>query len=158
MVEISCTINGEAWSGEVEESRVLVDFLRREHQLTGTRVACDHAACGACTVLLDGLPVAACATLAFEADGGAISTIEGLADADGRLHPLQQAFLDESVFQCGFCSSGIIMLATALLDAKPDPSRQDIVEWMGANVCRCTGYTQIIDAIAHCTGKQKRLP
>ena len=158
MVEINCTINGEAWSGEVEENRVLVDFLRRDRRLTGTRVACDHAACGACTVLLNGLPVAACATLAFEADSSAISTIEGLADADGRLHPLQQAFLDESVFQCGFCSSGMIMLAKALLDTKPDPSRQEIIEWMGANVCRCTGYTQIIDAVAHCAEKQKRLP
>lgn len=158
MVEISCIINGGAWSGQVEENRVLVDFLRRDHRLTGTRVACDHAACGACTVLLNGLPVAACATFAFEADGGAVSTVEGLAGADGRLHPLQQTFLDEAVFQCGFCSSGMIMLAKALLDANPDPSRQDIIEWMGANVCRCTGYTQIIDAVAHCAENQKRLP
>jgi aerobic carbon-monoxide dehydrogenase small subunit len=150
MPELALTINGKSWTGTVAENRTLADFLRSEVVLTGTRIACDHAVCGACTVLLDGFPVAACAIFAFQAAGRAISTIEGLEGPDGGLHPIQQAFLANGAFQCGFCASGMILLAKALLDTNPHPDRQEIIRWMSANVCRCTGYSQIVDAVADC--------
>lgn len=148
MIEMACTINGEKWAGAVAENRILADFLRDEAGLVGTRIACNHASCGACTVLLNRVPVAACATFAFEAADGTVLTIEGLQDAEGGLHPLQRHLASRGVFQCGYCASGMILLAKALLDVNRHPTRPEIVEWMSANVCRCTGYEQIIAAIA----------
>ena len=148
MTEVTFTINGGTWSGTVANHTILVDLLRNELGLSGTRIGCDHGACGACTILMNGMPVAACSTFAFEADGADLETIEGLAGADGSLHPLQQAFLDAGVAQCGYCTGGMILLAKALLDTNPHPSRAEIRDWMGANICRCTGYQGILDAIA----------
>ena len=147
LIRLDARVNGEAVALEIQASETLAEVLRERLGLTGTKVSCDVQVCGACTVLLEGLPVSACTTLAYEASGRAVTTIEGLAGADGRLHPLQQAFLDEFAFQCGFCTPGMILAAKALLDERPDVSEQEIVEHMDGNLCRCTGYTPIVRAI-----------
>jgi carbon-monoxide dehydrogenase small subunit len=126
---------------------MLIDILRDRLALTGTKLSCDLATCGACSVLLDGKPVASCSTFAWQADGADICTIEGLAAPDGTLDPVQQAFVDNSAFQCGYCTPGMIVLARALLDHDPNPDRASIRNWMGANICRCTGYEMIIEAV-----------
>ncbi|MDX6732189.1 MAG: hypothetical protein QOC54_2137, partial [Baekduia sp.] len=124
---------------------LLLDLLR-EMGLTGAKPSCEMEVCGACTVQLDGLPVSACTTLAVELDGRAVETVERL-DADGDLHAIQQAFLDHSALQCGFCTPGMVMTAKALLEQDPDPSREDVVHWLEGSICRCTGYATIIDAV-----------
>ncbi|MTW16005.1 2Fe-2S iron-sulfur cluster binding domain-containing protein [Rhodoplanes serenus] len=144
---ITVTINGEARPLRVAPSRTLLDVLRTELGLTGTKKGCDVGDCGACTVLLDGTPVNACLVLAVEADGAAVTTIEGIAPAAGQLHPLQQSFMDLGASQCGFCTPGIIVMAKALLDRHPDPSEEDIRFGLAGNICRCTGYTKIIEAV-----------
>ncbi|MBI5113408.1 MAG: (2Fe-2S)-binding protein [Rhodovulum sp.] len=144
---ITVTINGEARPLRVAPSRTLLDVLRSELGLTGTKKGCDVGDCGACTVLLDGTPVNACLVLAVEADGVAVTTIEGIAPAAGQLHPLQQSFMDLGASQCGFCTPGIIVMAKALLDRHPDPSEEDIRFGLAGNICRCTGYTKIIEAV-----------
>jgi aerobic carbon-monoxide dehydrogenase small subunit len=146
-VGIRVEVNGTAHVLDVPTSLVLADLLREELGLTGTKVACDQAVCGACTVLVDGRPVAACSTFAFQVDGRAVLTIEGLRRADGTPSPVQQAFAERSAFQCGYCTSGMILLATALLAARPLPDRATVVGWLGANVCRCTGYQMIVEAV-----------
>jgi carbon-monoxide dehydrogenase small subunit len=139
-------VNGEPVSADIPDNRLLIDFLREDLALTGTKEACSVGVCGACTVLLDGKPISSCITLAVQADGGAISTIEGVAEGD-RLHPVQQAFLTHGGYQCGICTPGQIMAAKALLEANPHPTRDQIRHWMMGNLCRCTGYYKIIQAI-----------
>jgi carbon-monoxide dehydrogenase small subunit len=146
MKRISLHVNGDQISREIPDNRLLVDFIRYNLGLTGTKEGCSVGACGACTVILDGQPISSCITLAVMADGGDVTTIEGLAK-DDRLHPLQQAFLDYGGFQCGICTPGQIMAAKALLDANAHPSEAEIKAWMMGNLCRCTGYYKIIESI-----------
>jgi carbon-monoxide dehydrogenase small subunit len=143
---VSLTINGRRRDLTIEPRETLAEVLRERLALTGTKVSCDAQVCGACTVLVDAVPVSACTYLAFDADGKRIRTVEGLADGD-RLSPLQQSFIDHAAFQCGFCTPGMLMAATALLDENPHPSRDEVVEGLEGNLCRCTGYAQIIDAV-----------
>ena len=126
--------------------RVVADLLREDLQLPGCKIGCDQAVCGACTVLVDDLPVTACTTFAFELEGKAVTTIEGLA-RDGGLHPIQRAFLEHGAFQCGFCTPGMILSVKALLARHPDPNEGLIRQWLSANICRCTGYQTIVEAV-----------
>lgn len=146
LLPIRLTINGEVREAAVPARRTLTDLLRYDLGLTGTKEACSVGVCGACTVMLDGRHVASCIILAVQADGRAVTTIEGVAAA-GQLHPLQQAFIDHGGFQCGICTPGQIIAAKALLDSNPRPTEHEIKAWMMGNLCRCTGYYQIIEAI-----------
>jgi carbon-monoxide dehydrogenase small subunit len=146
VVEIAVTINGRAHRLAVPPRRVLADVLREDLQLFGCKIGCDQAVCGACTVLVNGMPVTACATFAFEIDGKAVTTIEGLAEGGG-LDPVQRAFLEHGAFQCGFCTPGMILSVKALLARHPDPDEALIRQWLSANICRCTGYQMIIEAV-----------
>jgi aerobic carbon-monoxide dehydrogenase small subunit len=139
-------VNGDERALRIEPRETLAEVLRERLGLTGTKVSCDAQVCGACTVLVDGLGVSACTYLAVDADQRAVRTVEGLG-APGRLSPLQQAFLDNAGFQCGFCTPGMLMAATALLEEDPDPTREAVVHALEGNLCRCTGYAQIIDAV-----------
>ena len=141
------TVNGEATEQLIELAETLAEVLRERLHLTGTKISCDMQVCGACTVLVDGLPVSACTYLAYEARDRDVLTIEGLAEPDGPLHPLQQAFIDENGFQCGFCTPGMILAAKSLLDRNPDACEAEIVAYMEGNLCRCTGYRPIVRAI-----------
>jgi carbon-monoxide dehydrogenase small subunit len=143
---IRVTVNGQAAEGTVEVRTTLVDFLRDTLGLTGTHVGCEHGVCGACTVLHRGEPVRACLLLAVQMDGEAIETVEGLAVGE-RLHPIQQAFWDHHGLQCGFCTPGMLMTVKALLAENPDPSDADIREALSGNLCRCTGYHFIVEAV-----------
>ena len=139
-------VNDRAYEGTVEPRTSLADFLRDGLDLTGTHVGCEHGVCGACTVLLDGEPVRSCLLLAIQLDGARLTTVEGLADGE-RLHPLQQAFWDHHGLQCGFCTPGILLTAKALLDDNPHPTDEQIREAISGNLCRCTGYHFIVEAI-----------
>ena len=141
-------INGDAVELAVAPWRTLLDALRFEAGLTGTKKGCDVGDCGACTVIVDGAPLNSCLMLAVEADGCAIQTVEGLQDASGALHVLQEKFLHHGAAQCGFCTPGLLMMAKALLDENPDPSEAEIRFALAGNICRCTGYTKIIEAVA----------
>jgi aerobic-type carbon monoxide dehydrogenase small subunit (CoxS/CutS family) len=143
---ITGTINGRERTLEVDNSLLLLDLLR-DLGLTGAKPSCEMEVCGACTVQLDGLPVSACTTLAVELDGRTVETVEGVAASDAALHPVQEAFLQHSAFQCGFCTPGMIMSSKALLEANPSPSREDVVHWLEGSICRCTGYEPIVDAV-----------
>jgi aerobic carbon-monoxide dehydrogenase small subunit len=145
-VEIAVTINGRVHRLAVPPRRVLADVLREDLQLLGCKIGCDQAVCGACTVLVDGMPMTACTTFAFELDGRAVTTIEGLA-AGGILDPVQRAFLEHSAFQCGFCTPGMILSVKALLARHPEPDERLIRQWLNANICRCTGYQMIVEAV-----------
>ena len=142
---ITLTVNGTERTGEVEPRRTLADFLRDDLRLTGTHLGCEHGICGACTVLLDGSSVRSCLLFAVQATGAEIATVEGLA-GDG-LHPVQQAFWDEHALQCGFCTPGFLITTVELLRENPDPSDQEIREAIAGNLCRCTGYVNIVKAI-----------
>ncbi|MFQ5954245.1 MAG: (2Fe-2S)-binding protein [Kiloniellales bacterium] len=146
MPTVSMTVNGHEVSGEVEARTLLVQYLRDQLGLTGTHVGCDTSQCGACVVHLDGQSVKSCTVLAMQADGAQVTTIEGLAK-DGELHPMQQAFHEHHGLQCGFCTPGIIMSALDLVDRNPDPSEHEIREWLEGNICRCTGYHNIVKAV-----------
>jgi aerobic-type carbon monoxide dehydrogenase small subunit (CoxS/CutS family) len=146
MVDISVTVNGATHAGPVEARTTLSDFLRDDLDLTGTHVGCEHGVCGACTVIVDGRAVRSCLMLAVQASGSEVTTIEGLAP-DGALGPLQQAMQDSHSFQCGFCTPGFVMQATAFLGARPDAGEQEIREALSGNICRCTGYQSIIDGV-----------
>ncbi|HVT68870.1 MAG TPA: (2Fe-2S)-binding protein [Trebonia sp.] len=146
MVDITVTVNGTAHRRPVEPRTTLADFLRDDLDLTGTHVGCEHGVCGACTVILDGRAVRSCLMLAVQAAGSEVTTIEGLAP-DGQLGPLQQALQDSHSFQCGFCTPGFVMQATAFLGAHPDAAEQEIREALSGNICRCTGYQSIIDGV-----------
>jgi carbon-monoxide dehydrogenase small subunit len=143
---IALALNGRPLRTRVAPAAMLVDLIRDECGLTGTKIGCDQGTCGACTVLIDGVPAAACSTFAWQADGTSVTTIEGLA-AQGALDPVQEAFKAKSAFQCGYCTPGMILLATALLAAHPAPDRATIRDWLSANVCRCTGYQMIVEAV-----------
>jgi carbon-monoxide dehydrogenase small subunit len=143
---ISVTVNGEQREAEVEPRQLLVYFLREDLALTGTRVGCDTSSCGACTVLVDGVSVKSCTMLAVQADGRSVQTIEGLAQ-DGEMHPLQKAFHENHALQCGFCTPGMIMAAIGLIEDGKELSEQDIRLGLEGNLCRCTGYHNIVKAI-----------
>jgi carbon-monoxide dehydrogenase small subunit len=143
---IEITVNGQRHAREVEPRMTLADFLRRELQLTGTHLGCEHGACGACTVQLDGEAVRSCILFAVQADGRSITTVEGLARKDGSLHPLQEAFRAHHGLQCGFCTPGMLMTLDALLAEKPQASEREVREAISGNICRCTGYQGIVAA------------
>ncbi|HEX7008209.1 MAG TPA: (2Fe-2S)-binding protein [Alphaproteobacteria bacterium] len=143
---VSMTVNGKAVSAEVEPRTLLVHYLREHLGLTGTHVGCDTSQCGACVVHVDGVSVKSCTLLAVQASGAEVTTIEGLA-SNGKLHPMQEAFRENHGLQCGFCTPGMIMSAIDLAKRKPDASEQEIREWLEGNICRCTGYHNIVKAI-----------
>ena len=145
-IEIAVTINGRAHRLNVAPRRVLADVLREDLQLLGCKIGCDQAVCGACTVLVDEMPVTACTTFAFEVDRKTVITIEGLAEGGG-LDPVQRAFLEHGAFQCGFCTPGMILSVKALLARHPEPDEALIRQWLSANICRCTGYQMIVEAV-----------
>jgi len=145
-MNVSVTVNGTQQSADVEGRTLLVDFIRTRLGLTGTHVGCDTSSCGACTVLLDGRPVKSCTMLAAQAAGRQVTTVEGLADG-ATLHPVQEAFHTEHGLQCGFCTPGMMMVAAALLERNPDPSEEEIRWAISGNICRCTGYMNIVKAI-----------
>ncbi|RMH19433.1 MAG: (2Fe-2S)-binding protein [Acidobacteria bacterium] len=144
-MEITVTVNGTAETRDVEPRLLLVHFLRDVLGLTGTHVGCDTTGCGACTVLLDGAPIKSCTLLAVQADGRAVTTVEGLIE-NGQLHPIQEAFKEEHGLQCGFCTPGMMLVAKALIESNPDPSEEEVRWAISGNVCRCTGYTNIVKA------------
>jgi carbon-monoxide dehydrogenase small subunit len=145
-IPVSFTLNGRLQELDVEPHELLLDVVRDRLGLTGAKRSCDVQVCGACTLLVDGRPVSACTTLAFEVRGRSVMTIEGLAE-DGKLHPLQQAFIEHGGFQCGFCTPGMILASKALLDEKPNPTEEELKHFMHGNICRCTGYKKIIESI-----------
>lgn len=153
MTEISMTVNGKAVSGSVEGRTLLVDFIRQDLNLTGTHVGCDTSQCGACVVHVNGKNVKACTMFAVEADGAEVGTIEGQANADGSLNVIQQAFQDHHGLQCGFCTPGMVMTAAALLKENPKPSEAEVREYLEGNICRCTGYHNIVKAIMAASGQ-----
>ena len=141
------TVNGEPVERDVDPRRSLSDFLREDLGLTGTHVGCEHGVCGACTVLVDGDAVRSCLIFAVQADGAEVTTIEGIAGPDGELSPVQEAFREHHGLQCGFCTPGMIMSATDLCKRSPDPSEHEIRHWLEGNLCRCTGYHNIVKAV-----------
>ena len=153
-IPISLTVNGTLREIEVEPHELLLDVIRDRLGLTGAKRSCDVQVCGACTLLLDGRPVSSCTLLAIEARGREVLTIEGLAQ-NGKLHPLQEAFIEHGGFQCGFCTPGMILTAKTLLDENPDPSEEEIIQFMQGNLCRCTGYKKIIESIMAAAKKMK---
>jgi carbon-monoxide dehydrogenase small subunit len=146
MVEISLTVNGQPARGAVEPRQSLADFLREGLELTGTHLGCEHGACGACTVLVDGAAVRSCLMFAVQADGANVVTVEGLAP-DGELAPLQRAFHAHHALQCGFCTPGVLVTATALLAENPDPTPDEVRAALSGSLCRCTGYISIVEAV-----------
>ncbi len=145
-VTVSMTVNGKAVSGEVEPRTLLVQFIRENLRLTGTHVGCDTSQCGACVVKINGTSVKSCTQLAVQCEGAEVKTIESLA-TDGELHPMQEAFRQNHGLQCGFCTPGMVMSAVDLVKENPDPSEQEIREWLEGNICRCTGYHNIVKSI-----------
>jgi carbon-monoxide dehydrogenase small subunit len=144
---VSVSVNGTSQTRDVEARLLLSDFLRHELGLTGTHVGCEHGVCGACTIRLDGAPVRSCLMFAVQADGHAIATVEGLAPARGELSTLQQAFRDAHGLQCGYCTPGILMTVSAFLEEQADPTEDDVRHALSGNLCRCTGYQHIVDAV-----------
>jgi len=145
--EITLTVNGKRLTISVEPRLLLSDFLRHELRLTGTHVGCEHGVCGACTILFDGEPIRACLTFAVQADGHQIMTVEGLSNDPQTLHPLQQAFWESHGLQCGFCTPGILMTVLSFLEENPNPNEEEIRAAISGNLCRCTGYQFIVDAV-----------
>jgi len=154
VMKIEITVNGAKRVFDVEPQTLLLNLLRDEMDLTGTKYGCGIGECGACTVLLDGDAVLACMVLAVDADDRRVDTIEGLAE-DGGLHPIQEAYLDEGAVQCGFCTPGFIMATKALLDENPEPTEQEIREYLNGNICRCTGYVNIVKAVQTAAARMK---
>ncbi|MFN8503085.1 (2Fe-2S)-binding protein [Kouleothrix sp.] len=154
---ISVTVNGETRGGEVDSRLLLVHYIREQLSLTGTHIGCDTTSCGACTVLLDGRPIKSCTMFAVQADGHSVETIEGVAQS-GNLHPLQEGFWEQHGLQCGFCTPGMIMTAKALLAANPNPSEDEIRHGISGNLCRCTGYVKIVEAIQYAAAKLREQP
>jgi carbon-monoxide dehydrogenase small subunit len=152
---ITLTVNGREQELAVEPNRTLVDVLRYDLELTGTKKGCDMGECGSCTVILNGKPVNSCLVLAVQANGSEITTIEGLKTADA-LHPLQQAFVDKGAIQCGFCSPGMILSASHLLQKNPSPTEEEIRAALSGNLCRCTGYQKIVEAVQSVSERAKR--
>jgi len=154
VMKIEITVNGAKRVFDVEPQTLLLNLIRDEMDLTGTKYGCGIGECGACTVLLDGDAVLACMVLAVDADDRRVDTIEGLAEG-GKLHPIQEAYLDEGAVQCGFCTPGFIMATKALLDENPEPTEQEIREYLNGNICRCTGYVNIVKAVQAASKKMK---
>jgi aerobic carbon-monoxide dehydrogenase small subunit len=152
-LQIAVTVNGERFERDVEARKLLVHFLRDDLDLTGTHVGCDTGNCGACTVLLDGQAVKSCMLLAAQADGAHVTTVEGLAP-DGELTPLQRAFSQQHALQCGYCTPGMLISATYLLDQNPSPTDEEIRRGIQGNICRCTGYVNIVKAIKAASGQE----
>ncbi len=152
-VRVSMTVNGKPATAEVEERTLLVEFIRNNLRLTGTHVGCDTAQCGACTIHLNGRAVKSCNLLAMQAEGGQLVTIEGIAKPDGTLHPMQEAFREHHGLQCGFCTPGMIMSAIDLVKTHPNPSEETIRAELDGNLCRCTGYHNIVKAIKAAAAK-----
>jgi carbon-monoxide dehydrogenase small subunit len=153
---IAVEVNGRPYEAEVEPRLLLSDFLRHGLGLTGTHVGCEHGVCGACTVQLDGEPVRSCLLLAVQADGRTLRTVEGLAPAGGGLHPLQEAFHEAHALQCGFCTPGFLLSMEAFLRERPDPTHEEIREALAGNLCRCTGYKAIVEAVERAAGRLHR--
>ena len=152
---LKVTINGQFYEVPVSPNKTLLDFLREDLGMTGTKRGCNQGECGACTVLIDGKPVSSCMVLALDAQGKDILTIEGM-ETDGEFHPLQKAFIDHGAIQCGFCTSGMLLTAKHLLDENPSPTTEEIKEAISGNICRCTGYVKIVDAISSVAGVAER--
>ena len=152
-MKISMTVNGKPVSAEVEARTLLVSFIREQLRLTGTHVGCDTSQCGACTIHMNGRAVKSCNMLAMQAEGADILTIEGLAQADGTLHPMQEAFREHHGLQCGFCTPGMVMSAVDLVEAHPNPSEETIRAELDGNLCRCTGYHNIVKAVKAASAK-----
>jgi carbon-monoxide dehydrogenase small subunit len=146
-IPVTLTVNGQRHRGIVEPRKTLADFLREDCALTGTHLGCEHGVCGACTVIVDGAAVRSCLMFAVQAEGSEITTIEGIASADGTLSPVQDAFREEHGLQCGFCTPGFVVSVHAFLEQNPSPTRDEIVEALSGNLCRCTGYQGIIRAV-----------
>ena len=153
-IPVSFTLNGRLQEVDVEPHELLLDVVRERLGLTGAKRSCDVEVCGACTLLVDGRPVSACTTLAFEVRGRSVLTIEGLAE-NGKLHPLQEAFIEYGGFQCGFCTPGMILAAKSLLDEIPNPTEEELKHFMHGNLCRCTGYKKIIESIMAAAKKMR---
>jgi carbon-monoxide dehydrogenase small subunit len=151
---IKVTVNGEVREADVEPRLLLVHFIRESLELTGTHIGCDTTSCGACTVLLNGTPVKSCTVLAVQADGGEIKTVEGLA-SNGDLHPIQEGFMEKHGLQCGFCTPGMMMCSSALLEKNPNPTEEEIRWGISGNLCRCTGYMNIVKAVQYASEKMK---
>ena len=152
---VSMTVNGKAVSREVEPRTLLVQFLREQLGLTGTHVGCDTSQCGACVVLVDSRSMKSCTMLAVQADGKDVTTIEGIAGADGTLHPMQEAFREHHGLQCGFCTPGVVVAAVDLVQTNSSPSEREVREWLEGNLCRCTGYHNIVKAILDAAEKMR---
>lgn len=155
LVPVTVEINGVSVTDAVPTRITLAQFLRDNRGLTGTKVSCEMQVCGACSVLVDGEPVSACTYLAADVDGRRVETVEGLA-THGKLHPLQQSFVDNFSLQCGFCTPGFLMMAKALLDRNPDPTEDDVKEFLDGNICRCTGYEPIVRAVLDAAQRIRR--
>lgn len=155
MVEVGMTVNGRKWRASVEPRLTLADFLRLHCHLTGTHLGCEHGVCGACTVLVDGDAVRACLVFAVQAAGADVTTIEGIAGPDGELSAVQAAFRDHHGLQCGFCTPGFIVSVTAFLRDHPDPTDDQIIEALCGNLCRCTGYQGILQAVRAASGQKR---
>lgn len=153
MHPVTVTVNGQVYERSVEPRLLLSDFIRHELQLTGTHVGCEHGVCGACTVLLNGRAVRSCLLFAVQANGAEVTTVEGLASDPGELHPVQEAFWEAHGLQCGFCTAGILMTLLPFLNENPDPSEEEIRAAISGNLCRCTGYQHIVDAVKIAAGK-----
>ena len=152
-MEISVTVNGTAHTSEVEDRTLLVHYVREQLGLTGTNIGCDTSSCGACSLHLDGEAVKSCSILAAQADGCTVTTIEGMAAADGTLHPMQQAFMENHGLQCGYCTPGMVMAATSLLRENPHPTETEVRIGLEGNLCRCTGYHNIVQSVMACAAK-----
>ena len=153
MTKVTMTVNGKSVSKEVSGNTLMTEFLRDELHLTGTHVGCDTSQCGACVIHVDGVSVKACSMFAAEADGAEVGTIEGQANADGSLNVIQQAFQDHHGLQCGFCTPGMVMTAASLLKENPRPTEHEIRDYLEGNICRCTGYHNIVKAIMAASGQ-----
>jgi len=156
-VQLQLKVNGMAYKMEVEPRRTLLELIREDLELTGTKEGCGLGECGTCTVLLDGRPIKSCITLAVQANGREVTTIEGVEGADGTLHPIQQAFIDHGAIQCGFCTPGMVLSAKALLDENPRPTEMEVKQAIAGNLCRCTGYQKIVEAILSAAGKGQKV-
>lgn len=153
-MHVSIKVNGRTVSCDVQDRTLLVHMLRDRLGLTATKVGCDSTECGACTVLLDGEAVKSCTVLAAQADEHAVTTLEGIAEPDGELHPVQKAFQDQHALQCGFCTAGMIMAAISFLKDNPNPTRKEVRAGLQGNLCRCTGYHNIVDAVVEASGQE----
>jgi carbon-monoxide dehydrogenase small subunit len=154
-LEVQTTVNGKAYRAKVEPRLTLADFIREECGLTGTHLGCEHGVCGACTILVDGQAVRSCLMFAVQADGAELTTVEGIAGADGELSEVQEAFRDCHGLQCGFCTPGFVVSVTAFLENNPTPTDAEIREGLSGNLCRCTGYQGIVNAVRQASGQAK---